>query len=394
MAAEEDAQLGGDEHREHRVDQQHRDQPLEPVTHGRAREDAVGVRPRRVQGEVRRGEGRAGDRDGDEDAQHHRVDADVGEHGVDPALHDGVGRDEQQAEDQHREHRPDRGDQDPRRACLAGQVRAGCARATAGPRMPASGQARPASTNSGTRCTRTTPAIRAVAPARRQSTPIHGASSSSTGSVHSAARARQVRVNGSRLCRAAYADREPGRHDHEEQGQAGGVVRQHQPGQDAHPGRGHDDGLGCRPARPARTGRTAGRGPAPGRSSSPGGRGRRRRRCRRAGRGGLGRHGGHGSLLVGRGGRTGGRAAEGRSTRSSAPDVPAGGSANRMAPLWRVATQRAMARPEPGPARGRALGGVGQRAEPLERALPVGGCDPRPLVGDVQPPPVGGDVAA
>ena len=39
----------------------------------------------------------------------------------------------------------------------------------------------------------------------------------------------------------------------------------------------------------------------------------------------------------------------GRSTRSSAPAAPGAGSANRMAPLWRVATQRAMASPSPVP---------------------------------------------
>ncbi len=53
------------------------------------------------------------------------------------------------------------------------------------------------------------------------------------------------------------------------------------------------------------------------------------------------------SWWVGADGRAGGL--KGRSTRSSAPDVPAGGSANLIAPLWRVATQRAMARPSPVP---------------------------------------------
>ena len=49
---------------------------------------------------------------------------------------------------------------------------------------------------------------------------------------------------------------------------------------------------------------------------------------------------------------------------------------------------------QPGPAGGRALDRIGQRAEPLEGSLAVGGCDPRPLVGHVQQPPGRGDLAA
>ena len=95
---------------------------------------------------------------------------------------------------------------------------------------------------------------------------------------------------------------------------------------------------------------------------------------------------------MGRGGRTSGRAqgqvdAEQRAGRAGRRI----GEPDRAAVEGRHPARDGEA--QSGPARGRALDGVGQRAEPLERALPVGGCDPRPLVGDVQPPPFGSDVA-
>ena len=49
---------------------------------------------------------------------------------------------------------------------------------------------------------------------------------------------------------------------------------------------------------------------------------------------------------------------------------------------------------QPRPAGGRALGGIGQRAEPLEGTLPVGGPDSGPLVRHVQEPPDAGGLAA
>ena len=214
--------------------------------------------------------------------------------------------------------------------------------------MPASGQARPASTNSGTRCTRTTPAIRVVAPAGRQSTPIQGASSSSTGSVQSAARTRQVRVNGSRLCRAAYATVSPAATTTRNRARPAEWLGSTSPAKRPTPAAARTTMLlppgtsgQNRPNNGSRTG--AGTIVEPGWPGWIGG-------GVGGGPGGVGSVGVVGtgaSWWIGADGRAGGP--KGRSTRSSAPDVPAGGSANLMAPPWRVATQRAMARPSPVP---------------------------------------------
>ena len=183
-------------------------------------------------------------------------------------------------------------------------------------------------------------------PASRHRATIHSASSSTTGNVHRAASVRQVTVNGSVRRFAAHHTVPP----------AASSTRKN-----ARPRSRYGISSPASTPTPSAA-RTTGR-PEPGTSgqyrpksgSTTGG-------TSTAVGAGAGAGVGHGDLRDGDGhrdrsttaGRSGG--STGRSRRSTAPVVPAGGSTKRTVPPCRVATQRAMASPRPVPPAAALLG--------------------------------------
>ena len=248
------------------------------------------------------------------------------------------------------------------------------------------------------RLPRVTPTRREAVPATKHRATIQSASSSSTGRQHRAASTRQVTVNLSRPCFAAHQTVPPA---------ATSTRKKARPGS-----RYGSSRAASRPTTSAAM--TTGR-PDPGASgqclpNSGSMTGGGVTTVVGAGLGVVAWDMATSGECAARGGTASGRATwrsggwSGRSTRSTAPVVPVGGSTKRTVPPCRVATQRAMARPRPVPpaaallgssasvpkrskARSRSAGGTPGPSSAISRRQPVAvgaRVDPdRPALGAV-----------
>ena len=193
-------------------------------------------------------------------------------------------------------------------------------------------------------------------PASRHRATIHSASSSTTGSVHSADSARQATVNGSLRCFAAHHTVPPAASSTRKNARPRSRYGISMPASTPTPtaarttGRPAPDASGqCLPKSGSMTGGTSTGAPSTGGAGD--------------GADAVSVMATSGGCAAGSGTAAGAVApraggSTGRSTRSTAPAVPVGGSTKRTVPPCRVATQRAIARPRPVPPPAALLGSV------------------------------------